>query len=257
MQRKNKIAVLVLGALAVLVGFGATVYRTVSAAATTVSQSAEVQVSQAGRGPGGKVSDTDLAAALNIPVDQLTAAREKAQAAALKQAVDQGLMTQTQADDLAAGSGALPFGGRWESYLSQKGIDPNALLADALGITVDQLSAAQTAAQTAARSSRTGTGGADGQMTQEQTDLMQAEQTLRANESFQSAMQTAFEAAVKDAVSSGVITQAQADLILANQTGSAFGAGMHGLDGMRGGHHGGPGGAAPDSSSTDNSQGVQ
>jgi hypothetical protein len=246
MQRKNKIAILVLGAFAVLVGFGATVYRTVSAAATPASQPADVQMAQAGRGTGGKVSDTDLAAALNITVDQLTAAREKAEAAALKQAVDQGLITQTQADDLAAGTDTLPFGGRWESYLSQKGIDTNALLADALGIPVDELSAAQTAAQAAAQSARTGETSPDGQMTQEQTGLMQAEQALRANESFQGAMQTAFEAAVKDAVSSGVITQAQADLILANQTGSSFGAGM------RGGHHGGPAGATSDAN-----QGVQ
>jgi hypothetical protein len=58
-------------------------------------------------------------------------------------------------------------------------------------------------------------------------------------------MKSAFEAAVQDAVSRGVITQDQADLILeqsANGVGG-HGMGIPGLDGPgRGGRRGGPGG---------------
>jgi hypothetical protein len=56
-------------------------------------------------------------------------------------------------------------------------------------------------------------------------------------------MQTAFEAAVAQAVADGVITQEQADQLLSEDGLRFFGdPGMH--PGMRGGHHhGGPGGA--------------
>jgi hypothetical protein len=76
--------------------------------------------------------------------------------------------------------------------------------------------------------------------------LMKGQRALSASESFKSAMQTAFESAIKQAVSGGVITQAQADLILqaANQKGDGMGMGVPfmGGDGHgRGGFGGGPG----------------
>ena len=62
---------------------------------------------------------------------------------------------------------------------------------------------------------------------------MKAEQALKtylSDQGLQTQMQTLYENAVKQAVTAGVITQAQADAILANQ--GAFGkfGGMHGFD---------------------------
>ncbi|MFN3309076.1 MAG: hypothetical protein ACK44E_07685, partial [Anaerolineales bacterium] len=61
---------------------------------------------------------------------------------------------------------------------------------------------------------------------QEQADLMKARRALAANENFIRAMRSAFEAAVKQAVQDGVITQAQADLILQRVSSQA---GPHGF----------------------------
>jgi hypothetical protein len=241
MQKKTKVSLMLLGALAVFVGFGATVFSSVKAAAATTSQPANRAVALAleGRGPGGRIGDADLAAALGITAEELTAAQQAAREVGLKQAVDEGLITQAQADELNAGGTSFPLGGRWEQWLSQKGIDQQALLADALGITVDEL----TAAQTKARNTAIDQAVTDGQITQEQADLMKGENALRSSTVFQSAMQSAYQAAVKAAVDAGVITQAQADLILANQANAPFGGhGMEGFGGPRGGRHGGFGG---------------
>ena len=85
-------------------------------------------------------------------------------------------------------------------------------------------------------------------MTQEQADLEKGRNALVANQDFQASMKSAYEAAVQQAVSAGVITQAQADLILADNNAKDFGMGFAGFGGGRGGHggHGGPGGFAPD-----------
>jgi hypothetical protein len=81
---------------------------------------------------------------------------------------------------------------------------------------------------------------------------MKGRYALFANKNFQFAMQSAFEAAVKQAVTDGVITQAQADLILKNASGMGFGfqggfGGPGGFGGFRGGRgrHGWFGGGAP------------
>ena len=115
-------------------------------------------------------------------------------------------------------------------------IDQDALLADALGITTDELQAARVKAQDLALAQAV----TDGQITQEQADQMKAEQALKtylSDQGLQTQMQTLYQDAVKQAVKAGVITQAQADAILANQ--GKFG-GMHGFDGFggRGGMHG-------------------
>ena len=115
-------------------------------------------------------------------------------------------------------------------------IDQDALLADALGITTDELQAARVKAQDLALAQAV----TDGQITQEQADQMKADQALKTyldDQGLQTQMQTLYANAVKQAVTAGVITQAQADAILANQ--GKFG-GMHGFDGFggRGGMHG-------------------
>jgi len=186
---------------------------------------------------------------LGITEDELNAAYQKANEAALGQAVEKGLITQAQADELKANGSAFPFGNRWSGWLSQNGIDYEALLAQSLGITVEKLQAAYQQAFYA----RIDQSVTDGKLTADQADLMKGEYALRASPDFQTAMRSAFEAAVKQAVTNGVITQAQADKILSSQ--SALGPrGFGGFPGMKSfggfgghefGHRGGMGDDAP------------
>lgn len=245
MKLKKTITILSVGALAVAAVFGVVAYRTVRAQETTsTAPSAPTSPFKGGghpgfdRGFGGGSSAEDLANALGITVDELNAAYQKANNAMLDQAVQSGILTQSQADDLRARAAGFPFGGPWEGWLKQSGIDYNALLADALGISVEQLQAAYTQAYNA----RIDQAVTDGNLTQDQADLMKGEYALRNSPSFQSAMQSAFENAVNSAVSAGVITQAQADQILKNGNGIDPG-GFGGFGDF--GRHGGWGGGAP------------
>ena len=116
--------------------------------------------------------------------------------------------------------------------MSKNGVDYQSYLAEALGITVEELQAARSEAFIANINQAV----ADGSITQERADLILGRYALAQDSTFQSAMQTAFEAAVNQAVASGVITQAQADQILANSSGIWMdGIGGH-LRGHRGGH---------------------
>jgi hypothetical protein len=163
-----------------------------------------------GFGPGGFGERIDhqalLAEALGITVEELQAAQEQAHAAAIQQAVDEGLITQEEADQMTARM-------QLRSYL-----DPEALMAKALGITEQELQAARDEGKPIA-------------VLIYELGLDPA--TVRTQ------MQTAREEAIQQAVTDGVITQEQADQILA---GPAFG-GPGGFGGPhRGGGFGGPGG---------------
>ena len=154
---------------------------------------------------GSSAHDEYLAEALGITVEELTAARRQAMAAYLADAVTAGDITQEQAD--------LMLG----KYALSDTIERTALVAEALGMTTAELEAAL----------------AEGQSL---SDLMTAAgidaDTLQTN------VQAAYEAAVARAVADGVITQAQADAVLA-QDSNGFGFGLFG--GHRGGgrgHHG-------------------
>jgi polyhydroxyalkanoate synthesis regulator phasin len=240
---RKTLTILTVGALAVASIFGVIAYRTANAQATTPDAPAGQVAPPAngradkgpgfGRGPAGSYNNEDLANALGITVDELTAAYQKANQAALDQAVKAGLITQAQADEMSARGGAFHLGGRGGGWLGQNDIDFDALLADALGISVDKLQAAYAQAFNA----RVDQAVTDGNLTQDQADLMKGEYALKTSKNFQSAMQSAYEAAVNQAVSGGVITQAQADLILQNKSGMGFG----GFDGPPGGGFGGPG----------------
>ena len=191
---------------------------------------------------GGGANDTYLAEALGITAAELQTAEQTAYVAGIDQALAEGLITQAQADALKQGSGAFGrFGGReMHGFFGLAGdttLDPNALLADALGITTDELQAARVKAQDQALAQAV----TDGRITQEQADQMKADQALKTyldDQGLQTQMQTLYQDAVKQAVKAGVITQAQADAILSNQ--GAFGRGMHGFEGFggRGGMHG-------------------
>jgi hypothetical protein len=164
---------------------------------------------------------TYLAEALGITVDELNDAQDEAYAAWLADAVERGQLTQEQADQILA-QRAL------KSY-----IDGNAILAEALGMTVDELEAAL----------------ADQSLTDLMVERGIDSATLQAN------AQAAYEAAVQQAVADGVITQAQADEILAGSNFNLFGrGGFGGRHGGRGGRGGGWGfdlPTTPDSTTPD------
>lgn len=147
-------------------------------------------------GAGGPEFDTYLAEALGITVEELQAARQKAQEAALQAAVDDGRLTAEQADMIKAREALMQY------------IDREALTAQALGVTVDDLQAAREAGKS--------------------IPALIEELGLDADE-VQAAFQAAYEAAVAQAVQDGVITQAQADEFLSHEKGfEMFGRGMHG-----------------------------
>lgn len=246
MKRNLLIATVLLGVLAAVTVFGITAYRTANAAAVYNLAPAQsgaqvggvaapmrgVPQQEMDRGPRGGESEEDLAKALGITTDELQAAYQKANEAALAQAVKDGLITQAQADEIKDKGEAFPLGGRWMGWLQQKGVDYDALLAEALGISSADLQAARLEAFNAAIDQAV----TDGRMTQEQGELMKARHILAASQSFQDSLKNAYESAVQQAVTDGLITQAQADLILKDNA-NGFGGPM-GAPGGRGGHGG-------------------
>lgn len=242
---KNKITTLiVVGALALVGTIGAFTYGTVKAQTPTPATPTTPQTTpdQPGFGRGfrggmeGATGEQDLATALGITVEKLQAAYQSANTEALKEAVSKGLITQAQADEMATRSANHPMGGF--GHFGSDPIDYNALLANALGITTDQLQTARQQVFTTNLDNAV----KNGQLTQEQADQMKAENALANNSTFQTSMQSAFSAALKQAVSDGILTQAQADTILKNSAGMNFigRGGKGGFDGMPG--HGGRGG---------------
>ena len=225
-----------------------------------------------------------LAEALGITVEELQAAHEAAREAAIQQALDQGLITQEQADQLLNGERNGPRGRGWGHggprgkhgpFGAPSNIDKEALLAEALGITVEELQAAHEAAREAGIQQALD----EGLITQEEADLMAAHHALKDyldkealmaealgitveelqaardegkshkelmedigldKETVRQNMQTAHEAAIQQAVADGVITQEQADQILSGEGHGAFG-GPRGKGHFRGGKgFGGP-----------------
>ncbi len=224
--------------------------------------------------------DELLANALGISVDDLAAAQEEARVAAIEQAVDAGLLTREQADQILEGNfgfhgfgmfGHHGFGHHGFGPFGDDVIDFDALLADALGISVEDLQAARDEAHAAAIAELVD----GGYLTQEQADLMAAQRALKeyidvdalmaealgispadlqaAREEgkslaalleesgltyaeFAQAKQDAYQAAVQQAVDDNVLTQEQADQIL---SGGIGGRGFMGPGGF--GRHGGPG----------------
>ncbi|MCP4358973.1 MAG: hypothetical protein GY796_13215 [Chloroflexi bacterium] len=163
-----------------------------------------------------------LADELGITVEELTAAQEAAKETVIQQLVTDGTITQEQADAILSGEGLR---GGFEPLLQREEI--TAVIAETLGITVEELEAAHDEGKTL-------------------TDL--AEEQGIEMETVQAAIQEAHEAAVLQAVEDGTITQEQADWMLehgANGRGGPRGNGGFGRGGHRGGPQGGfgPGGS--------------
>jgi hypothetical protein len=159
----------------------------------------------------GRHGDSDdwltyLAEALGITVDELEDAQDRAYGAWLGDAVEEGQLTQEQADELLAARALKAY------------VYKDAILAEALGMTVDELEASLA--------------------TRSLSDLM-IERGIDAD-TLQVNAQAAYEAAVQRAVADGVISQAQADEMLSSSSFNLFGRGFgehHGGDrGHRGGH---------------------
>lgn len=178
-----------------------------------------------------------LAEALGISVEELETAQTAAREAAINQAVADGLITQEQADEMLANGGHNILGpGQMNNYL-----------AEALGISVEELDAAinQVFADRLAEMV------ADGTITQEQADMIQARRSVQDYvdvEALQATMQAAYQDAVNQALADGVITQEQADALLSEATSGFSGFGLPRFGGPGGHHgsgghpHGGPGG---------------
>lgn len=222
------LVVLLIGLLATATMVRTVLAQTATPGATTPSDGdTDIPALPFGRSgrPGGfghsgsrSGGDEYLAEALGITVEELQAARETAYAAYLADAVAAGEITQAQADELLARQ-------RLSSY-----IDHEALVAEALGLSVDELEAALAGGQSL-------------------SDLMTA-QGLTA-ETLQTALQTAYEAAIARAVADGVITQAQADAYLSASPNFGLFGGHHGFGGGRGGHGHGGGFSRPDDTDPD------
>ncbi len=237
MHRKKMIPVIMSMALILVTAGVAVTYRFVSAQASTPTPgtpSPQGNTGQPGPGRGMRgawYSEQDFATALGVSLDKLQAAEQSANSEALIQAVSAGLITQSQADQLAQGSanggptGRLPF-------LKSSNIDYDALLAKALGINADQLQAAKKQAYFAALDQSV----TDGNLTQDQAEAAKGNYLLSTDSNFQATMKSAYESAVNQAVSGGVISQSQADQLLKNKTGMGWG----GFDMPEG--PGGPGG---------------
>lgn len=220
---------------AVIATAGAFVVVAALAAVLVVPQAASAAPTSAaefhrGMPPGGMTMQADsyLAEALGFTTEELQTAQETARVAAIDRALEQGLITQAQADALKE-SNRFSLGGRGGmfGFLGMKAeIDHEALLADALGVTVEELQAAQQKAADA----RIEQAIADGKLTQEQADLMKARQSLQQYLSEQGF----FSKAVQQAVEAGVITQEQADSILSREVPGMWGGGKGGMRGLGG-----------------------
>lgn len=171
-----------------------------------------------------------LAEALGISVEELQAAHEAAYTVAVEQAIAEELITQEQADELLSGEGYLRR--RYGRFFSSE-IDMDTLLADALGISVEELQDARQEAYLARLDAMVEAGF----LTQEQADLAAARRAVNDyldKEAVADMLREAYETAVEQALADGAITEAQATQLLENQPG---------LDrfGLRGGHRGGRG----------------
>lgn len=174
-----------------------------------------------GRGFQGG-DDQNLAEALGKTAAELQQARKDAFEKAVDQALENGALTQAQADRLKAGNGN--GWGLLARYLSNEELaklDETALFADALGVSVEELNAAYAKL----RSENLADLVESGKLTQEQADLMSAHEALMQSEEFQADVKAGIEAAIQNAVKAGTISQAQADALLA-QLESSNGLGM-------------------------------
>ena len=155
-----------------------------------------------------------LAEALGISEEELEAAHEEARTAAIDQALEEGLITEEQAEQLREGGRAFRFGRRLHRAFGSP-VDTDELLAEALGITVEELQEARSEVRAAQLEALVETG----VLTQEQADLIAAREAVAGfvdREALAAVIQDAYETAIQAALDAGAITQEQADQLLEN-----------------------------------------
>ncbi len=239
MSKKVWLSLLAAGVLVAGVFFGISAVKTVSADYETPANGMFGMMARGRVGIGSGVANEGLATALGISVDELETAYQAATDKALEQAVAADLITQTQADAIKA-RGFARIGMHFGGFLGGSAIDFQALLAEELGISVEELTAATNTAHTTAIADAV----AAGTLTQEQADLMLGRHALRNSETYQNSITSAYKASIEAALADGTLTQAQADALLANlETNGFFGGRGFGMGGgIRGSMHGGQGG---------------
>lgn len=167
-----------------------------------------------------------IAEELGVTVEELEAAQTAVQEAMLAQLVEDGTITQEQLDQMLEMHALRNLA---QDIFSRD--DAQAVIAEALGLTVEELAAAR----------------------DEGTHIYDlAEEQGIDMDTLMTAVSEARTAAIEQAVADGLLTQEQADLLL-SQSGSHFGGfgghGGFGGRGMHGGHggHGGPHGGGMNS----------
>jgi len=158
-----------------------------------------------------------MADELGVTVDELEAAQDAVQETMLAQLVEDGTITQEQLDEMLEMQALRELG---KEIFSRD--DAQAVIAEQLGLTVEELAAAR----------------------DEGTRVYDlAEEQGIDMDTLMTAVSEARTAAFAQAVADGTLTQEQADLLL-SQSGPHFGLGGHGGPGGRGMHggHGGHGG---------------
>jgi ABC-type Fe2+-enterobactin transport system substrate-binding protein len=173
-----------------------------------------------------------MAEALGVTVEELEAAQDTVQETMLAQLVEDGVITQEQLDEMLEMQALHELS---RDIFSRD--DAKAVIAEQLGLTVEELAAARD----------------EGTTVSELADAQGIDM-----ETLMTAVSEARTAAFAQAVADGTLTQEQADLLL-SQRGPHFGFGGHGGPGgggMHGGHggHGGMrgGGFGPGSSNGSN-----
>ena len=177
-----------------------------------------------------------LAEALGISVEELEAAYDEVRLAVIDQALEEGLISEEQAERLRESERPLHMGRVVRGLV----INVDELLAEALDISVEELQEARADA----RAARLETLVEEGVLTQEQADLVAAREAVQGYvdwEALAETIQDAYEAAINDALQDGAITQEQADVLLEYVPNiGAPGLPGFGFGGGRG-HHRGPG----------------
>jgi len=272
MFKNKKVSILIISTLALILAVGLVAFAPLDSASAAIPEDGLAHRGGQG-GPGGfeprpprDSEDTYLLDALGITAEELQAAQDAAQGAAIEQALEDSLITQTQADRLTQNGfhNFQLFAG------PDSGIDMESLLAEALGISVDELTAARESAKAAAIEQAI----TDGKITEEQAALMEARQALQNyiekdelvakalgisaeelqaaqedgkripdllvelgldQETYEANLQAAHEEMLQLAVEDGVLTQEQADLLSENGLDNPHGRVPGGFDRFPGG----------------------
>jgi hypothetical protein len=122
--------------------------------------------------------------------------------------------------------------------------DHHAALAEALGITVEELQAAKDSIRQAQQALRLETLLAEGAITEEQAALMQAHQAVRSYldvEAMEASQQAFWQAAIDEALAAGAITAEQAEALASMPMGQGMGMGGGRGHGNGNGNEGMPG----------------